>query len=560
MAGEGYPAGGGSLSAAQMLLRLTGAATLAAGALLYGDGDASLATLSPGSDGHVLTLDGGLPTWAAIPSTGLPGSYAVGDLLYASGASTLAKLAAVATGNALISGGVITAPAWGKIGLTTHVSGTLPVANGGTAIASYTAGDLLYATAATTLSKLGIGAANTVLTSSGSAPQWSTSLALAGAITSAGKLTLTGSAISEIALFNSTNAGGIYQIFQRSGGASILWGHYAAATGGSSMHADGLFLRSANGIGFGAAGGGLDVEITTAGQLSVKASTASTSTATGAFVVTGGAGIGGSLHIGGGTKTSDVRFLDVAGTWNSGAVAFTGWKLNVTDTASAAASLLLDLQVGGTSQFKVRKDSLLTLAGLAYAGAANGELWHDTTQKSFQVYVAGIQQSLSGCIFTATNSGGVNNTTSETSLIGSSGVGTTTLPANFWTVGKAVRITITGYCDVTGTPTLQLRAKLGSVTLCDTSAVTMSAFSDGGFRYEAVIVCVSTGGSGTFNASARYGYFKRDGTVNGVLSGRSISAVADTTGSLALDVTGQFSVASTDNRIIQMTTTVEVLN
>jgi hypothetical protein len=58
-------------------------------------------------------------------------SYAVGDLLYANTTTTLDKLADVATGNALISGGVTTAPAWGKIGLTTHVSGILPVANGG---------------------------------------------------------------------------------------------------------------------------------------------------------------------------------------------------------------------------------------------------------------------------------------------------------------------------------------------------------------------------------------------------------------------------------------------
>lgn len=58
-------------------------------------------------------------------------SYAVGDLLYASGSAALSKLAGVAIGNALISGGVTTAPAWGKIGLTTHVSGLLPSANGG---------------------------------------------------------------------------------------------------------------------------------------------------------------------------------------------------------------------------------------------------------------------------------------------------------------------------------------------------------------------------------------------------------------------------------------------
>ena len=59
-------------------------------------------------------------------------SYAIGDLIYASTAGVLSKLADVATGDALISGGVGVAPSYGKIGLTTHVSGTLPVANGGT--------------------------------------------------------------------------------------------------------------------------------------------------------------------------------------------------------------------------------------------------------------------------------------------------------------------------------------------------------------------------------------------------------------------------------------------
>ena len=63
--------------------------------------------------------------------TGLA-SYAVGDIIFASGATTLAKLADVATGNALISGGIGVAPSYGKIGLTTHISGTLAVGNGGT--------------------------------------------------------------------------------------------------------------------------------------------------------------------------------------------------------------------------------------------------------------------------------------------------------------------------------------------------------------------------------------------------------------------------------------------
>jgi hypothetical protein len=61
-------------------------------------------------------------------------SYAVGDILYASTTTALSKLADVATGNAIISGGIGVAPSYGKIALTTHVSGTLPVANGGTGV------------------------------------------------------------------------------------------------------------------------------------------------------------------------------------------------------------------------------------------------------------------------------------------------------------------------------------------------------------------------------------------------------------------------------------------
>ena len=65
-------------------------------------------------------------------------SYTVGDLLFADTTTSLAKLAGAAVGNALISGGVASAPSYGKIGLATHVSGTLPVANGGTGVTSST--------------------------------------------------------------------------------------------------------------------------------------------------------------------------------------------------------------------------------------------------------------------------------------------------------------------------------------------------------------------------------------------------------------------------------------
>ena len=78
-------------------------------------------------------------------------SYTVGDILYASTSTALSKLADVAVGNALISGGVAAAPSWGKIGLTTHVSGTLPTANGGTNLTSFTADGVVYASSTSAL-------------------------------------------------------------------------------------------------------------------------------------------------------------------------------------------------------------------------------------------------------------------------------------------------------------------------------------------------------------------------------------------------------------------------
>lgn len=50
-----------------------------------------------------------------------------------------------------------------------------------------------------------------------------------------------------------------------------------------------------------------------------------------------------------------VNIFDMADTWNDAGTTFTAIKMNVTDTSSAAASLLMDLQVGGTSKFKVSK-------------------------------------------------------------------------------------------------------------------------------------------------------------------------------------------------------------
>jgi len=101
---------------------------------------AQLKDFQSGTAGDNFTVGGTLSVTGAVNlstvlsvtsgGTGLT-SVTAGDMLYANGSSTLAKLAgATTTGSVLLSGTV--APSWGKVPLTTHVTGTLPVANGGT--------------------------------------------------------------------------------------------------------------------------------------------------------------------------------------------------------------------------------------------------------------------------------------------------------------------------------------------------------------------------------------------------------------------------------------------
>lgn len=66
---------------------------------------------------------------------------------------------------------------WDQLDISTaDITGTLLTSNGGTGLSTYTAGDTVYYASGTSLTKLAIGAANRVMTSSGSAPQWVTSL------------------------------------------------------------------------------------------------------------------------------------------------------------------------------------------------------------------------------------------------------------------------------------------------------------------------------------------------------------------------------------------------
>ena len=81
-------------------------------------------------------------------------------------------LSATTLGSGVVTSSLTTV---GTIGSGTWQGTTIGVAYGGTGLTSYTAGDLVYASGATTISKLGIGSANYFLkvNSGGTAPEWS---------------------------------------------------------------------------------------------------------------------------------------------------------------------------------------------------------------------------------------------------------------------------------------------------------------------------------------------------------------------------------------------------
>lgn len=157
--------------------------------------------------------------WKTTPTTaggtGLT-SYTAGDLLYYATGTTLSKLAIGASTTILTSSG--TAPQWSAAsGITVGKATNL---DGGAA------GSVPYQSSAGATTFLGIGAANTVMTSSGTAPQWSTSLSLAGSVTATTFIPTSGTAPTNGMYLYTTNTLGwatnsSFRMQLGSGGLSI---------------------------------------------------------------------------------------------------------------------------------------------------------------------------------------------------------------------------------------------------------------------------------------------------------------------------------------------------
>lgn len=142
----------GNAATATLATRSTNVAGGAANKLVYNTAtDTTNFVDAPTVSDTFLKWSGSGFTWSAI-----------------SGAGTVTSVdASGGTTGLSFSGGPITASG------TLTLAGTLITSNGGTGLSSYTTGDLLYYATGTTLSKLTIGSVDRILTSSGTAPQWS---------------------------------------------------------------------------------------------------------------------------------------------------------------------------------------------------------------------------------------------------------------------------------------------------------------------------------------------------------------------------------------------------
>jgi hypothetical protein len=142
---------------------ISGSAYVLSGTLAIGSGGTGATTVTAarinllpsytGNAGKVLAINAGATDleWISVAGAGTVTS------VNASGGTTGMSF----TGGPITSAGTLT------------LAGTLITSNGGTGLSSYTAGDLLYYASGTALSKLAIGASTRLLTSTGSAPQWS---------------------------------------------------------------------------------------------------------------------------------------------------------------------------------------------------------------------------------------------------------------------------------------------------------------------------------------------------------------------------------------------------
>ena len=184
------------------------------------------------------------------------------------------------------------------------------------------------------------------------------------------------------------------------------------------------------------------------------------STEVSALVLTGGTLAG----------TTSRPLISATQTWNNSGLTATGILLNVTDTSSNSASLLMDLQIAASSKFSVSKGGAIVSAGGLNVGA-------NTVGCGFLTDIASNQFALGGAgvgqVGLRLGSGRVVSWNAATDLSGALDIGLSRIGAGVLGVGNGTA------ADVSGTISVGvLRINVAPTGVTQVTAMTINSGAD----------------------------------------------------------------------------------
>lgn len=354
--------------------------------------------------------------------------------------------------------------AFNSLSLTSQVTGILAVDYGGTGFGgTFSVGDILYASSSNTFAKLAAGTAGSVLASGGpsTAPYWK--------IDAQGTGTVSTGTANEITYYDTTTS-----------------------------------VNSATGI-----------TLTAGSKLTLGFGTSSTSTTTGAFIVYGGVGIGGSLWTGSSNFSSisgvgHQNGVITSGVWSGTAISLTNGGTNGTRSGNGVSYELAVYNSTGTAITQIATSSSIANSILLQASELSYPTWVSQSALTSGIAISAAQVNLDATTSTRYLIGTPLNTASgSTQLSTGSGI---TIGNNLLTSGAIAVTNTTGTAATTG-GALVVTGGVGIGGSLWTTTSNYSSISGVGHQYGMV---TSGAWSGTA-ISLAYG-----GT-NGTRSGSAIS-------------------------------------
>lgn len=271
----------------------------------------------------------------------------------------------------------------------------------------------------------------------------------------------------------------------------------------------------------------------------------------------------GMLRSGQGAITASAPLIHSTATWNSSGVTFTHIFVNITDTASAAASLLADYQISGSSVWKVTKAGAVTQAqaltvsagGLTVTGNSTisgtlGGLTGLTVTSGGATVSAGgitvtgnstITGTLGGLTGLTVASGGaaITGNSSVTGTFSTSGLYTASAGA---TIASGQTLTLTG-ATIAGAPTWSSTQSLNTSGNAGTATALETARTINGVSFDGTAnITVSAATVGTLT----FGSYLTGGSFSGSNATIAVDATDANTASkvVARDSSGNFSAGT----------------